>query len=108
MGGKQVVMRMMKVFKYIFVFVVAVLMVGFADENSLYNHYRNAKKIYSLEQEIASYRDAYKRDKEMLRQLDEEPKALERIAREKYFMRKADEDVFVLSDEGYDIAGGGK
>ena len=31
--------------------------------------------------------------------LDSDPKAIEKIARERYFMKTDDEDIFVLSDD---------
>lgn len=49
--------------------------------------------------EIKSYRDQYERDKSQLRRLDTDPKAIEQIARERYMMKRDDEDIFVLSDD---------
>ena len=37
-----------------------------------------------------------------IRELDRNPKAMEKIARERYFMKADDEDIFVLSDDGED------
>ena len=34
-----------------------------------------------------------------LRELETNPKAIEKIARERYFMKADDEDIFVLSDD---------
>ena len=34
-----------------------------------------------------------------IRKLDSDPKAIEKIARERYFMKADDEDIFVLSDD---------
>ena len=34
-----------------------------------------------------------------IRELNHNPKAMERIARERYFMKHEDEDIFVLSDD---------
>jgi hypothetical protein len=31
--------------------------------------------------------------------MDKNPKTMERIARERYYMKEADEDIFVLSDD---------
>lgn len=85
--------------KYAVVVVVAVAIVGFADENSVWNHMANKRKIDGLEREIADYRKQYERDQAKLRQLDRDPKAIEKIARERYFMKADDEDIFVLSDD---------
>lgn len=88
-----------RVLKYAVVIVAAVVIVGFADENSVWNHIRNSRKISELESEIRLYREQYERDRAQLRQLDRDPKAIEKIARERYFMKTDDEDIFVLSDD---------
>ena len=61
--------------------------------------FRNKQKISELESEIARYRHRYEQDQAQLRRLDTDPKAIEKIARERYFMKADDEDIFVLSDD---------
>ena len=85
--------------KYAVVCVAGVLIVGFLDENSLWNHLKNRQRIEELTEEKARYNDAYKRDKAQIHKLDSDPKAMEKIARERYFMKADDEDIFVLSDD---------
>ena len=85
--------------KYIVVALIAVILIGFVDENSVWNHLRNKQRISDLENEIEQYTERYHQDQEKIRTLDGIPKALEKIARERYFMKADDEDVFVLSDD---------
>lgn len=85
--------------KYAIVIVVAVVIVGFVDENSVYNHFKNLNKISELQDEIDKYRAIHNRDQAQLYRLETDPKAMEKIARERYFMKRADEDVFVLSTD---------
>lgn len=85
--------------KYIVVALIAVIVVGFVDENSVWNHLRNRQRISELESEIKDYTDRYHHDQDQIRMLDSNPKAIEKIARERYFMKTDDEDVFVLSDD---------
>lgn len=92
-------MRRMHSLKYIVVIVVAVALVGFVDENSVWNHIANKRRIAGLKAEIRQYLDSYHRDIDLLHQLDRNPKAIEKIARERYFMKTDDEDIFVLSDD---------
>lgn len=91
--------RRSKVLKYGVVVAVAVAIVGFIDENSVWSHIRNKQRISELENEIETYRRRYERDQAQLRRLDTDPKAIEKIARERYFMKADDEDIFVLSDD---------
>ena len=85
--------------KYVVVALIAVVLIGFVDENSVWNHLRNKQRISDLEDEIEMYTERYHQDQEKIRTLDGNPKAIEKIARELYFMKADDEDVFVLSDD---------
>jgi len=86
-------------FKYVIVVVLGIVVVGFVDENSVLRHVQNVHRISELNDEIERYRGSYERDNEQLRMLDRNPKAIEKIARERYFMKADDEDIFVLSDD---------
>ena len=85
--------------KYAVVCVVGVLIVGFLDENSLWNHLKNRQRIEELTEEKARFNAAFERDKTQIRELDRNPKAIEKIARERYLMKADDEDIFVLREE---------
>ena len=85
--------------KYVVVALIAVILIGFVDENSIWNHLRNQQRISDLEEEIEQYTERYHQDQERIHTLDGNPKAIEKIARERYFMKADDEDVFVLSDD---------
>ena len=86
-------------FKYTVVCIAGVLIVGFLDENSVWSHLKNRQKISELEEETARYNAIYQRDQAQIREMDKNPKTMERIARERYFMKADDEDIFVLSDD---------
>ena len=85
--------------KYTVVCLLGVLIVGFLDENSIWSHFQNKQRISDLEEEIAKYNADYERDQAQIRELNRNPKAMEKIARERYFMKADDEDIFVLSDD---------
>ena len=85
--------------KYIVVALIAVVLIGFVDENSVWNHMRNKQRISDLEDEIEQYNERFREDQEKIRTLDSNPKAIEKIARERYFMKADDEDIFVLSSD---------
>lgn len=85
--------------KYAVVVIVGVVLVGFVGENSVWSHYRNKRRIAALQEEIKMHTESYQQDMEELRRLDRDPKTIEKIARERYFMKADDEDIFVLSDD---------
>ncbi|WP_232336466.1 FtsB family cell division protein [Mucilaginibacter aquatilis] len=88
--------------KYFLVTVAFVVWMLFFDKNDLYTQYEHRQQLTKLEQE----RDFYtKETAEVAKELDEltsDPKKLEKFAREKYLMKKADEDVFVIVTEKKD------
>ncbi|MBQ9668327.1 MAG: septum formation initiator family protein [Prevotella sp.] len=89
----------MPVVKYGVVLIIGVVFVGFLDENSIYAHLCNRERISELNDEIAFYESEYQRDQKRIHELQTNPKAMEKIARERYFMKAQDEDIFVLSDD---------
>jgi cell division protein FtsB len=85
--------------KYMLVTAIGVFLVGFVGDTSVMAHLRNKQRINQLEEEIADYTARYQRDRAQIRLLNTNPKAMEKIARERYFMKADDEDIFILSDD---------
>lgn len=86
-------------FKYLVTFLVGSLIVGVLDSNSIYQRMKLQYQIMDLKTEIDKYNKEYKHESEQLRQLERNPKNIERIARERYFMKAIDEDIYVLSTD---------
>lgn len=87
--------------KYAVVVILFVLLIGFLDENSLLSRYRHRVELDELHAEIRRYTEMYEHDTRSLQQLDSNPEMLVEVARERYYMQMADEDVFVIqSDKG--------
>lgn len=86
-------------YKYLITAVVGILIVGFADQNSFYHRMVLQYEIMDLRSEIERYDKAYKADSRQLRALERNPRNIERIARERYFMKADDEDIYVLSTD---------
>ncbi|MBQ9092631.1 MAG: septum formation initiator family protein [Prevotella sp.] len=86
-------------YKYLITFIIGIFIVGFADSNSLYHRVLLQYEIQDLKSEIEQYTKIYEDDKSQLRDLERDPRNIERIARERYFMKTDDEDIFVLSTD---------
>ena len=97
----QSILRILRlpVVKYGVVLIFGIVFVGFLDENSIYSHLCNKQRIAELNDEIAFFEHEYQRDQSRIHELQTNPKAIEKIARERYFMKAQDEDIFVLSDD---------
>lgn len=84
--------------KYLITVLIFILVIGFLDENSLVRRIKHRNEISTLNSEIAKYRKQYEEDTERLKELTTNPEALEKIAREKYLMKKPDEDIYVFEE----------
>lgn len=86
-------------YKYLIVIVVGTLMVGVVDENSFRQRISYGLQINELKSEIERYNRQYEADAKRLRNLQHDPKGVEKIARERYLMKADDEDIYVLSTD---------
>ena len=85
-------------FRYQIVIVLGILIVGVFDENSFRRSIECYYEIQDLNTDIAKYKQYYS-DMQRLKDLNTSPDAIAKIARERYFMKADDEDIFVLSDD---------
>lgn len=86
-------------FKYVIVIVLGVALITVLGENSMLQRYRYARQIADLEDEIERQDALFSQDSLRLVELERDPNAIRKIARERYFMKASDEDIFVFSDE---------
>lgn len=98
---KQVFVRIWRLWytKYVVTIVLGVLIVGFLDENSVWRHLQHKQRIDELNREISEFASQHRHNQQQIEYLDSTPKAIEKIARERYFMKADGEDIFVLSDD---------
>jgi cell division protein FtsB len=89
--------KIFKFFTNIFVLIVLVFAVWmtFFDENSYLVHREFNKEIDELEKTIKFYEDRIKEDKTTIKKLQDSLE-LERFAREKYLMKKKNEDIYLI------------
>lgn len=85
--------------KYLITVGAFLLIIGVLDENSLLRRVQHWREISSLKAEIQMYRDQYEKDSRTLKELTTHPEELEKVAREKYLMKKANEDIFVFEED---------
>jgi cell division protein FtsB len=85
--------------KFFLVTVVFVVWMIFFDKNDLYTQYEHRQQLAKLEQERDFYTKETAKVAKDLDELNSNPAKLEKFAREKYLMKKANEDVFVIVKE---------
>lgn len=86
-------------YKYAIVIIVGTLIVVFFDENSVMRLVQLNLQIDDLEDEINNYKERNANNIRKLDELKRNPNAIEKIAREQYFMKADNEDIYVLSDD---------
>lgn len=85
-------------YKYAIAFIVFAFLIGLVGDHCLVKRLAQRREISELQSQIQTQEERFIRDKQQLDRLKSDPEAVKRIAHEKYYMRSADEDVFVMED----------
>ncbi|ALM19872.1 septum formation initiator [Nonlabens sp. MIC269] len=82
--------------KYVLISLFFIVWILFLDANAWFtSHYEIDKQIAEKEQNAAFFRKGIKRDSARISQLSTQ-KGLEKFARERYLMKKQNEEVFII------------
>ena len=85
--------------KYFLVTLFFIIWMLFLDNYSYLDHRILNKDIEELEDNKAYYQEEIKKDKEQIKKL-KNPIEIEKYAREKYFMKRENEDIYIIEFEG--------
>ncbi len=83
---------------YILILTVFVIWMIFFDTNSLLIHMELKKEINKLEKQKEFLKDEIEKDKEIIDRLSD-PEELEKFAREQYYLKKKDEEIYIIEYE---------
>lgn len=72
---------------------------AFFDQNDFYTQYKLSKELNKLESDKEYYLREIGAAKSDLNELVSDNEQLEKFAREKYFMKKSDEEIFLIVRE---------
>ena len=78
--------------------VFAVWMVFFDTQDLITTHFKLRNELNALQKSRSYYLDQIDATKKELDQLKSDPETLEKYAREKYLMKKDNEDLFIVSE----------
>ena len=93
-------MKIPKIFnKYWISVSVLFVLLAFADQYNFRAHYKLIKELRTLKKEKAFFQDEIKKDSTLYQDLFEDDENLEKFAREKYKMKKSNEDIFLIIEE---------
>tara|TARA_B100001758_G_C18392772_1_gene603936 strand:- start:180 stop:497 length:318 start_codon:yes stop_codon:yes gene_type:complete len=82
--------------KYAITSILFLLWILFLDDYNLINQKKMQEKVNDLVQQKEFYNSEIKNDSTELSELKNNPKQQERFAREKFLMKKENEDVFII------------
>jgi cell division protein FtsB len=82
--------------KYFLITVIFVAWMIFFDNNDIFSQYQYRQQLKKLEQERDFYKTETTKINKDFAELSTDKAKLEKFGREKYFMKKDNEDVFVI------------
>ena len=82
--------------KYFITFAIFLAIFLFLDENNLLVTLRLKKEVSQLEQQAAALREDIVKDSIQAQSLRSDRAAIERYGREAYYMKRADEDIYII------------
>lgn len=86
-------------YKYLITIVIGTISVGFLGKNSFLNLVKLNIQVNELENQRDAYNQRNDEATKQLRELQRNPDYIKKIARERYFMKADNEDIFVLSTD---------
>jgi len=84
--------------KYILATIAFVVWVLFIDENNVIDRFFAWRKYNELVHTKEYFQDKIKKDRDEMEELDKN-KNLERLAREKYLMKRKNEDIYIIKED---------
>ncbi len=85
--------------KYFISFAAFCVVILFLDKNDLFSQYSRHKELGELQQSKRYYISQIAAERKDLEALETNPAAVEKVAREKYFMKRDNEEVFLIPEK---------
>lgn len=85
--------------KYLITLLIFGVIIIFLDENSLIRRLKLYHETNELHSEIDKYRTEFENSTRRLNELAVDSGAIEKVARERYFMKKPNEDIYVFEED---------
>ena len=84
--------------KYLSSIIVFVVWISFFDRNDLWTQWDRKQELQKLETSKTFYENEIATTKKDLTDLNNNPAVLEKFAREKFYLKKANEEIFIIDD----------
>ncbi|MCU7551713.1 septum formation initiator family protein [Chitinophagaceae bacterium LB-8] len=84
--------------KYLLAVIAFAVWMLFFDKNDVFTQRQRRRELKALEESKAFYTEEIAKEKKVSEELRSNPAAIEKYAREKYFMKRDNEDIFIVED----------
>jgi cell division protein DivIC len=85
--------------KYLIATILFVVFIVFFDDRDLVSNFRHTRELRDLEKSRQYYQEEIAKTRQELKQLRTNAALLEKYAREKYLMKRDNEDIFLVKDQ---------
>lgn len=85
--------------KYALTLCLFVLWLLFFDSNTVWSQWQMRQAIQAMQEKITHYHNEVNEVKKSLNDLQNNDASIEQFAREKYLMKRPNEDIFIISKE---------
>lgn len=85
--------------KYLIAFAAFAVVMLFLDKNDLFTQYQRQKDLGKLQQSKRHYTAELAAERKQLEALENNPATVEKLAREKYLMKRDNEELFIISEK---------
>lgn len=85
--------------KYALTLTIFFIWMIFFDKNSMINQFKKVNAYYKLKGEVESLKSGAAENQDKVKAFLENKKVLEKLARERYLMKRKNEDVYILTEE---------
>lgn len=82
--------------KYVIATLIFAVIIIFIDQYNLFFQIKNLRKLNKSKDQIEYYKDEIKNQQEVLENLHKDSALMERIAREKYMMKRDNEVIYII------------
>ncbi|MCB0465517.1 MAG: septum formation initiator family protein [Aequorivita sp.] len=84
--------------KYVLILILFIVWMIFFDANSYLIHHELDNDINALEENAEFYQKEIDHDKDFIKKM-EDSNEMEKFAREKYYLKKENEDIYIIENE---------
>lgn len=85
--------------RYVLILVLFIIWLTFFDQDNLLRQFKLTRELNEARDKQEYYSSEFEKDSILLHQLESDPEVMEKMAREKYLMKKDDEKIFLIVEE---------